>query len=209
VSIVAVVSVPCRPIFACSCRDESVSWSGRLDRSRCACTKAIQPIRSSRRGDGRHAQACLTSDAGQSVAARRRAYGGDTAGCGRSLDLAEPARSSGAVPPLLQIGFQFIQARRHFGSRAAATRRLAHNAQRQVTQTPTDRFYLVVAEPIVTRIQALRGRTIYLPGEAENVLTQVALTNQEFLRPWQGGLLSAAYGAPSPWPGCCSPSAAT
>jgi ABC-2 type transport system permease protein len=54
--------------------------------------------------------------------------------------------------------------------------------------------YLFVAEPIVTRIPALRGWTIYLPGEAENALTQVALTNQEFLQPWQGGLLFAAYG---------------
>jgi len=54
--------------------------------------------------------------------------------------------------------------------------------------------YLFVAEPIVTRIPALRGWTIYLPGEAESALTQVALTNQEFLQPWQGGLLFAAYG---------------
>lgn len=54
--------------------------------------------------------------------------------------------------------------------------------------------YLFVAEPIVTRIPALRSWTIYLPGEAKNALTQVSLTNQQFLQPWQGGLLFAAYG---------------
>jgi ABC-2 type transport system permease protein len=54
--------------------------------------------------------------------------------------------------------------------------------------------YLFVAEPIVTRIPALHSWTIYLPGEAENALTQVSLTNQQFLQPWQGGLLFAAYG---------------
>ena len=45
-----------------------------------------------------------------------------------------------------------------------------------------------------TRIPALRSWTIYLPGEAKNALTQVSLTNQQFLQPWQGGLLFAAYG---------------
>lgn len=54
--------------------------------------------------------------------------------------------------------------------------------------------YLFVAEPIVTRIAALRSWTIYLPGEAKNALTQVSLTNQQFLQPWQGGVLFAAYG---------------
>jgi ABC-2 type transport system permease protein len=54
--------------------------------------------------------------------------------------------------------------------------------------------YLFVAEPIVTRIPALRTWTVYLPGEAENALTQVTLTNQQLLQPWQGGLLFAAYG---------------
>jgi ABC-2 type transport system permease protein len=54
--------------------------------------------------------------------------------------------------------------------------------------------YLFVAEPIVTRIPALRSWTVYLPGEAKNALTQVALTNQQFLQPWQGGLLFACYG---------------
>jgi ABC-2 type transport system permease protein len=54
--------------------------------------------------------------------------------------------------------------------------------------------YLFVAEPIVTRIPALADWTKYLPGPASNALTRITLDNQEFLRPWQGGLALAAYG---------------
>jgi len=54
--------------------------------------------------------------------------------------------------------------------------------------------YLFIAEPIVTRIPALSSWTIYLPGAAANALTQVAQANQDFLPPWQGGLVLAAYG---------------
>lgn len=54
--------------------------------------------------------------------------------------------------------------------------------------------YLFIAEPIVTRIPALSSWTIYLPGAAANALTQVAQANQNFLPPWQGGLVLAAYG---------------
>jgi ABC-2 type transport system permease protein len=54
--------------------------------------------------------------------------------------------------------------------------------------------YLFIAEPIVTRIPALGSWTIYLPGAAANALTQVAQANQEFLPPWQGALVLAAYG---------------
>jgi ABC-2 type transport system permease protein len=54
--------------------------------------------------------------------------------------------------------------------------------------------YLFIAEPIVTRIPALHSWTIYLPGAAANALTQVAQANQEFLPPWQGGLVLTAYG---------------
>jgi ABC-2 type transport system permease protein len=54
--------------------------------------------------------------------------------------------------------------------------------------------YLFIAEPIVTRIPALGSWTIYLPGAAANALTQVAQANQDFLPPWQGGLVLAAYG---------------
>jgi hypothetical protein len=39
-----------------------------------------------------------------------------------------------------------------------------------------------------------RPRGIYLPGAAENALTQVSLRDQEFLEPWLGGLLFVAYG---------------
>lgn len=55
--------------------------------------------------------------------------------------------------------------------------------------------YRFVAEPIVTGIPALSDWTLYLPGSASASLTQVSLTTQEFLRPWQGGLVLAAYGA--------------
>jgi ABC-2 type transport system permease protein len=54
--------------------------------------------------------------------------------------------------------------------------------------------YLFIAEPIVTRIPALGSWTIYLPGAAANALTQVAQANQDFLAPWQGGLVLAGYG---------------
>lgn len=55
--------------------------------------------------------------------------------------------------------------------------------------------YLFVAEPIVVRVPALESWTMFLPGPAQNALTQVALTNQDFLLPWQGGLMLAAYAA--------------
>ena len=54
--------------------------------------------------------------------------------------------------------------------------------------------YLFIAEPIVTRIPALHSWAIYLPGPAANALTQVAQANQDFLPPWQGGLVLATYG---------------
>jgi ABC-2 type transport system permease protein len=53
--------------------------------------------------------------------------------------------------------------------------------------------YLFVAEPIVTRVPALASWTIYLPGAAATGLTQVALTDQDFLSPWQGALVLAGY----------------
>jgi ABC-2 type transport system permease protein len=54
-------------------------------------------------------------------------------------------------------------------------------------------IYLYVVEPILTRIPALEGWTMYLPGPAHSALTGVNLTNQEFLEPWQGGIALAAY----------------
>jgi ABC-2 type transport system permease protein len=53
--------------------------------------------------------------------------------------------------------------------------------------------YLFVAEPIVTRIPALRDWTIYLPGSASAALTRISQAGQEFLAPWQGGLVLAGY----------------
>jgi hypothetical protein len=55
-------------------------------------------------------------------------------------------------------------------------------------------IYLFVAEPIVTRIPALGDWTMYLPGPASSALTQLSLDNQDFLLPWQGGLVLAVYG---------------
>ena len=55
--------------------------------------------------------------------------------------------------------------------------------------------YRFVAEPIVTAIPALADWTRYLPGSASASLTQVSLTTQQFLQPWQGGLVLAAYAA--------------
>lgn len=55
-------------------------------------------------------------------------------------------------------------------------------------------IYLFVVEAILTNIPALHVWTRYLPGPADNALTGVTLTNQQFLQPWQGGLVLAAYG---------------
>lgn len=54
-------------------------------------------------------------------------------------------------------------------------------------------IYLFVVEAILTSIPALDGWTRYLPGPADNALTGITLTNQQFLQPWQGGLVLAAY----------------
>lgn len=54
--------------------------------------------------------------------------------------------------------------------------------------------YLFVAEPIVTRIPALQDWTVFLPGPSASALTQITLTDQDFLQPWQGGLMLAFYG---------------
>jgi ABC-2 type transport system permease protein len=55
-------------------------------------------------------------------------------------------------------------------------------------------IYLFVVEPVLTNIPALGSWTMYLPGAAANALTQVAQSGQEFLEPWQGGLVLAGYG---------------
>lgn len=53
--------------------------------------------------------------------------------------------------------------------------------------------YLFVVEPILTTIPALDGWTRYLPGPADDALTGIALTNQHYLQPWQGGFVLAIY----------------
>jgi hypothetical protein len=55
-------------------------------------------------------------------------------------------------------------------------------------------IYLYVVESIVTRIPALADWTMYLPGPAGSAVTGIALTNQDFLVPWQGGLVLTGYG---------------
>lgn len=55
-------------------------------------------------------------------------------------------------------------------------------------------IYLYVVEPIVTRIPSWYDWTVYLPGPANSALTGITLTNQEFLSPWQGGLVLLGYG---------------
>jgi ABC-2 type transport system permease protein len=54
-------------------------------------------------------------------------------------------------------------------------------------------IYLFVIEAILTNIPALDAWTRYLPGPADNALTGITLTNQQYLQPWQGGLVLTAY----------------
>lgn len=56
-------------------------------------------------------------------------------------------------------------------------------------------IYLFVAEPILTRIPALQDWTRFLPGSASAALTRISQVGQEFLAPWQGGLVLAGYAA--------------
>jgi hypothetical protein len=53
--------------------------------------------------------------------------------------------------------------------------------------------YLFVVEPILTQIPALGTWTAYLPGPARSALTNITLSNQEYLAPWLGGLMLALY----------------
>lgn len=53
--------------------------------------------------------------------------------------------------------------------------------------------HLFVGEPIVTRIPALQDWTVYLPGPSASALTQITLIDQDFLQPWQGGVVLAVY----------------
>jgi ABC-2 type transport system permease protein len=54
-------------------------------------------------------------------------------------------------------------------------------------------IYLFVIEPIVTNIPALSSWTPYLPGSAGAALTNITITNQDFLAPWQGALVLIGY----------------
>lgn len=61
--------------------------------------------------------------------------------------------------------------------------------------------YLFVAEPIVTRIPALQDWTMYLPGPAASALTQISLSDQAFLAPWQGAVVLSLYAAAAAFAG--------
>jgi hypothetical protein len=67
-------------------------------------------------------------------------------------------------------------------------------ARNQVAAVVGLLVYRFVAEPILTRIPALTDWTVYLPGSASSAIVRISLTNQEFLQPWQGGLVLTAYG---------------
>lgn len=54
--------------------------------------------------------------------------------------------------------------------------------------------YRFVAEPMLTAVPAISDWTAYLPGSASAALTQVSLSTQDYLDPWLGGLVLAAYG---------------
>jgi ABC-type transport system involved in multi-copper enzyme maturation permease subunit len=54
-------------------------------------------------------------------------------------------------------------------------------------------IYLFVVEPILTNIPALGSWTRYLPGPADNALTGITLTTQQFVQPWQGALVLTTY----------------
>lgn len=55
-------------------------------------------------------------------------------------------------------------------------------------------IYLFVVEPILTGVGALESVAKFLPGSARSSLTQVSLTNADFLEPWQGGVVLVGYG---------------
>ncbi|MDQ4051070.1 MAG: hypothetical protein M3237_00010 [Actinomycetota bacterium] len=48
---------------------------------------------------------------------------------------------------------------------------------------------------------ASRHATTRVPGSASAALTQVSLTDQEYLQAWQGGLVLAGYDSSWPRPG--------
>jgi ABC-2 type transport system permease protein len=78
-----------------------------------------------------------------------------------------------------------------FGLLGVGLGALLHN---QVATVVGLLVYRFVAEPVATSVPALSDWTIYLPGSASAALTQVSLSNQEYLEAWQGGLVLAGYG---------------
>lgn len=55
-------------------------------------------------------------------------------------------------------------------------------------------IYRFVIEPIFTQVPAFESWTRFLPGAADGALRGVTLTTTEYLVPWLGGVVLAAYG---------------
>lgn len=56
-------------------------------------------------------------------------------------------------------------------------------------------IYLFAIEPVIERIPKLASAVIYFPGPAGNALSQTHQAALDYLHPWQGGILLAAYAA--------------
>ncbi len=56
-------------------------------------------------------------------------------------------------------------------------------------------LYLYVAEPLISHVSVLGSVTTYLPGVADDGLTQASQAGVRLLAPWQGGLVFAAWAA--------------
>lgn len=54
-------------------------------------------------------------------------------------------------------------------------------------------LFLYGAEPLLSRIAALRSWTVYLPGVAADGLTQASQAGVRLPPPWQGGLVLAGW----------------
>jgi ABC-2 type transport system permease protein len=70
-------------------------------------------------------------------------------------------------------------------------------------------LYLFVVEPILTNIPALEAWTRFLPGPADNALTAITLTNQQYLQPGKAASSSPPTAWSSPLPVPTSPPAKT
>jgi hypothetical protein len=56
-------------------------------------------------------------------------------------------------------------------------------------------IFLYVAEPLLTHVPALSPWTAYLPGVADDAMTQASQTGVHLLPPWLGGAVFAGWAA--------------